>query len=247
VIRRAQSRDRFRLIPYDTVALAGILAVPADPYFANVTLLLHCNGTNGSTTFTDVKGHTVTPIGNAQISTAQSKFGGASGLFDGSGDYISVTDAADISMGSSDFTIEGWAYFAAGASPNCIYDKRATFTARGLAIFRDTDNNLYFAAGNSDTAAWEVFLSGAAPTGAWLHYAFVRSGSAWYAFVNGTQVGTTTASFAVDDGGVNLFFGILRDTISYPLNGNLDDIRITKGVARYTANFTPPSAQFPDT
>jgi hypothetical protein len=70
------------------------LRVPVDPVFNNVSLLLHGNGTNGSTTITDNSPtpKTVTAVGNAQISTAQSKFGGASIAFDGTGDYL--TDAS---------------------------------------------------------------------------------------------------------------------------------------------------------
>src|SRR3990167_7227024 len=80
---------------------------------ANVTLLLHCDGTDASTTFTDnsISSHVTTANGNAQIDTAQSKFGGASGLFDGTGDYLSVPNSDDWDFGTGDFTVDMWLRF----------------------------------------------------------------------------------------------------------------------------------------
>ncbi len=77
---------------------------------ANTVLLLHADGSNGSTVFVDSgsNGKTVTAYGNAQISTAQSKFGGASAYFDGNGDYLSVPSSDDWSFGTEAFTMEAW-------------------------------------------------------------------------------------------------------------------------------------------
>ena len=85
----------------------GIWPPMGDPYWSSVSLLLHMNGSNGSTTFTDSSSnnYTVTAYGHAQISTAQSKFGGASGLFDGSVDYIRATPSTNLQFGG-DFTLE---------------------------------------------------------------------------------------------------------------------------------------------
>ena len=91
-----------------------------DPYFANVVALLHFDGADGSTTFTDVKGHTFTAAGNAQIDTAQSLFGGASLLLDGSGDYIWAADSADWDFGTADFAVELWGRFNALPSSNAM-------------------------------------------------------------------------------------------------------------------------------
>lgn len=86
-------------------------------------LLLHCDGTDGSTTFSDngVTGHTVTANGNAQIDTAQSKFGNASGLFDGTGDYLTIPDHADWNFGTGNFTIDAWIRFACDRCKSNIY------------------------------------------------------------------------------------------------------------------------------
>ena len=85
----------------------------ADPYFSNVSLLLHMDGSNGSTTFTDnsSNGFTVTANGNAQISTAQSKWNGASGYFDGAGDFLTVPVNSAFELGTGDFDVELWARF----------------------------------------------------------------------------------------------------------------------------------------
>jgi hypothetical protein len=79
-----------------------------DPNFGSVVALLHFDGTNGSTTFTDQKGNTWTAVSGAKISTAQSKFGGASLLLNGSSDYATVPNFAGLDFGSGNFTIEGW-------------------------------------------------------------------------------------------------------------------------------------------
>lgn len=104
----------------------GLLS-PGDSLWDSVTSLIHLNGTNGSTTFTDVKGNTITPTGNAQISTAQSVFEGSSAYFDGVGDYLSVSNASGfMNFGTGNFTIEFW------------FRSR-----RHKSIFRYADKNLY--------------------------------------------------------------------------------------------------------
>ena len=80
-----------------------------DPYWANVVLLLHMDGTDGSTTFTDSSSYAraMTAAGNAQIDTAEFKFGTASGLFDGTGDSVQTPNGADFQF-LGDFTVEAW-------------------------------------------------------------------------------------------------------------------------------------------
>jgi hypothetical protein len=95
--------------PYKTVGPTPP-APPLDPNFANVSLLLYGNGINGSTSIIDSSPSpkTVTAFGNAQISTAQSKFGGSSIAFDGTGDYLTVPDNDNFALGNGNFTIECW-------------------------------------------------------------------------------------------------------------------------------------------
>ena len=99
----------FIINPY---RFATATAGGSDPYFNNVVLLLHMNGANSGTTFTDSSSfaRTVTTYGDAKTSTTQSKFNGSSGLFDGTTDRLSVPASSDFNMGSGDFTIETWIY-----------------------------------------------------------------------------------------------------------------------------------------
>ena len=232
-----------------TTLIAAYDAAILDAYYANVSLLLHGNGTNGSTTITDnsPSPKTVTAEGNAQISTAQSKFGGASIAFDGTGDRVSVANNAAFDFGTGDFTVECWVFSVAALNS---YDAEYAHIAgkgRGgaggeysLGFYQQKIN--WFA--NAAATQGTTILT----NNTWYHFAASRAGSTLRLFVNGLLESSTTntldytssVSFnagdrqAGDPGG------------QYPLNGYIDDLRITKGVARYTSNFTPPTAQFPD-
>lgn len=220
-----------------------------DFYTANVVLGLHCDGTNGSTTFTDVTGKTVTANGNAQISTAQSKFGGASGLFDGSGDRLTVPHSANLSFGAGDFTIECWIRPTAFGAQQSIINKQATLaSATGYLLALSSTGAPSFYAGDS-TNGWDVSLVSGTnlSTGTWYHLAAVRSWNTFTLYVDGVSKATTTSSITVHDNANSLFIGTNTDGSTSSFNGYLDDIRLTKGVARYTANFTPPTEAFTST
>jgi hypothetical protein len=226
-----------------------------DPDYANVSLLLHGNGTNGSTTITDNSPtpKTVTAVGNAQISTAQSRFGGASLLFDGSGDgAIISTGLTDFTMSANTYTLEAWIRPSAvtGFKP-IINIAAANIEFFGLIYLALSGSNVAWGTRNDTGSGFpSLFLTGGAVSAnTWYHVALsVNSGSA-RAFLDGTQIGTTTTftapAFTVTGVGVGALgnqFNISSDSF----NGYIDDLRITKGVARYTANFTPPAAPFPD-
>ena len=209
---------------------------PTDPYFSNVSLLLHGDGANGSTTIVDnsPSPKTVTAYGNAQISTAQSKFGGASIAFDGSGDYTSAT-SGDFAFGTGDFTIESWVYLQA-TNDRTIWGY-ASSNSGGIALFSDSVGQRRIYVGNS---AW-IIVAGAFPVSTWFHAAVAREGSTLRLFQNGTLIGSgfNTTNFTATQFQVGA-------SLYNSLWGYIDDLRITKGVARYTANFTPPTAPFPD-
>ena len=214
--------------------------VPVDLNRSNVSLLLHGNGTNGSTTITDnsPSPKTVTAVGNAQISTAQSKFGGSSMLFDGTGDQLTTPSNNAFAFGTGDFTVEAWAYEIARSTYPTIIEIGSHLAATGIIFLTNDGGNL---AGIYSAGFFAMTATGS--LAAWNHYAWLPSGNSIQTFVNG--VGGGAASFtnnltnatSIKIGGIG---GI------YDLNGYIDDFRVTKGVARYTANFTPPTAQFPD-
>ena len=220
--------------------------MPGDASYASVSVLLHGDGTNGSTTITDngPAARTFTAGGNAQISTTQSKWGGASIKLDGTGDYVQCPASTDFAL-PGDFTIEFWAWKSANGSGN--YD---------TALTTDTTNGYVINAWQVELSASRglVLIVGGATIftyatnpndSAWHHWALSRTGSALTAYKDGTQVysGTYSGSMLADGA-----FGVGGSAVSttYPFNGYIDDARVTKGVGRYPAAFTAPTAAFPD-
>ena len=132
-----------------------------DTSYASVALLLHCDGSNGSTTFTDSSPtpKTVTAYGNAQISTARSQFGGASALFDGSGDYLLVGAAADFKHlhdDSTDYTIEGWIYWSGGSSDLTILSTAAATAANAATADASTATTLRHSPAVMSFTSWSA-------------------------------------------------------------------------------------------
>lgn len=212
----------------------------SDPYWANTSLLVHADGANGITTIIDSTGkNTITCYGNAQISTAQNKFGGSSMAFDGTGDYASIPHSSDFVFGTGDWTVECWVLRNADTT-GYVWCKGVVSTMLGL--YQNT-NNLQFIQGNGTG----VISNGVSlPVGQWTHIAVVCSGRVISIYKDGTVTGTpyTTAVDYTSYTG-NIFIASYGNGSSN-LNCYIDELRITKGVARYTANFTPPSAPFPN-
>ena len=224
--------------------ITGTEKNPVDPYFSNVSLLLHGDGTNGSTNIIDSSKtigspKTITAFGNAQISTAQSKFGGASIAFDGNGDYLETPSSIDFAFGAGDFTIEGWCYLV--ASPSTGYPVLFETTS-GSRLFINFRKSRFFAV----TTFFEVIATSPsdAPFNEWFHFAVTRASTSFRVFLNGTSGAAVSSNYVFNDSTVTGRIGSVGSTES--LNGFIDDLRITKGVARYTSNFTPPTAPFPD-
>jgi hypothetical protein len=228
--------------PNERAIIAG-----SDSYWDNVSLLLHMDGSNGSTTFTDSSSNvlTVTANGNTQISTAQSKFGGASGLFDGTGDFLTIADTAILDFGTQPFTIEAWVYVSSFANYPFLFSKYASglnswfVQLESSAIYFGFDANV---SSNYGTFATTI------NTNQWTHIAAARSGAVLGAYVNGVGSTQTVTNADLDkDNNNQLYIGRYHNSATaYDFTGYVDDYRITKGVARYTANFTPPTAAFPN-
>lgn len=216
---------------------------PVDPFFPSVSLLLHGDGTNGSTTITDSSQSpkTVTAFGNAQISTAQSKFGGASIAFDGTGDYLTVPSNAGWGFDTGDFTVESWVYRTTPV-PSFASVISVGYAQGGFGLLFGGSSFVYVSRPGTDV---DYAFSVSVPLNAWFHLAVTRSQGLMYCFVDGTQIGSAqanTRNYAQQQ----LVIGADGNTIAQQMRGNFDDLRITKGVARYISNFTPPSASFPD-
>lgn len=211
-----------------------------DPYFGSVINLLHFDGANGATTTTDVTGKSIV-LSNSTISTAQFRFGGSSlNVTGGSTSYAQMTTEA---LGNGSFTIEYWVRFnALATSPNgsTMFDGRPVTTAGAYpTIYADTADFHFY------TGSGDVMAGGTPAINTWFHVAICRSGSTIRLFIDGVQVAsaTDTTNYLLAGTGIALLGGNTASG-AQNMNGYLDDVRITKGVARYTANFTPPNLAF---
>lgn len=207
---------------------------------SDTVLMLHMDGADASTTFTDSDdgAKTVTVGGNVQIDTAQSKFGGASGLFDGTGDYIQIASHADFAL-AGDFTIDYWVRFNSFASEQQQYIWGTSATTNNAFSIHSTGGGRFdifvgTTAGN--------FVSFTISNSTWYHVAVTRSSSTAKLFVDGVQKDSWTASNAITQDSV--IFGTYSDFSSRALNGWIDELRIVKGTAVWTSGFTPPSSAY---
>ena len=219
-----------------------------DPDFDKVSLLLHMDGAEGSTTFTDNSPtpKTVTASGSAAISTAQSKFGGASlGL---TGGFLSVANSADFDTATGDFTVEFWLRPTSLAAAAILFNKaNATGAGYPYQAYVTTWGGLAFRSYNAVGA--ELFTiataGGLVAVGTWTHLAFVRFGSTFTVYVKGVASGSATYSGYLPTHVFPMSIGAYSNGDA-PFSGHIDEFRFTKGAARYTANFTPPTEAFPN-
>jgi hypothetical protein len=232
-----------------TVTGATLDVAQVDPNFANVSLLPHGNGTNGSTTFTDNSNNalTVTGFGNAQIDTTIKQFGTGSIEFDGNGDYLQISDSELFNVGSGNFTLEFWTYPNALTRQFLFYQGNSgggNFSISiGIEITASNKWRGFVCSG--EIGLYDINSTSNESTGVFTHIALVRNGNTLTLYVGGSSVGTSNLTgVTVNNSSSPIFIGI-RNT-SLPYNGFIDELRFTKGVARYTANFTPPAVQFPD-
>lgn len=222
-----------------------------DPHFANVSLLCHFNGADASTSFPDnsASPKTLTANGNAQVDTAQSMFGGASALFDGSGDFISTPAHSDFNMGGGDFTVEFWVRFLSLTGTQTVVGQAASSGSNSTVSFvvqKDSGNKIAAFGCSASTAVGITTGVTSVTAGVWYHVAYTRAANTFRLFLNGIQEATVTQGVTLNSSSFALSIGRLGEFNGQYVNGWVDDLRITKGVARYTANFTPPAAQFPD-
>lgn len=220
----------------------------ADQYWDNVVLALPMDGANGSTTFTDISPtpKAVTRYGNAVISTAQSKFGGASAYFGGTGDYLDAGINSELDISSGDFTVEGWLRPSSLSVNSGFYhfgDTSSNYNR--IQVDYKLDGSLAFwIQDGSETGDSASSTAGLVQVNNWYHVAATQSGTNLYLFLNGALVASSTRTKTVA-GIKRTYIGASRNggVVRYA-TGYIDDFRITKGLARYTANFTPPTVSY---
>lgn len=236
--------------PVQQVVRRPISVGIVNPAFTNVKLLLHLDGSDAATTTTDSSSaaHSMSFLGDAQIDTAQSKWGGSSLLLDGTGDYLTTPDSSDWQF-LGDFVVEAWVRFASTSGNQVIashYD--SSLNSRGW-FWRATATTMDFARCESLSACTNVYsFSWTHTTGTWYHIAVSRTGSTLRLLADGAELGNTSDSTgtnnsssvlrigAIFTGGVNTQF----------VNGWIDDMRITNGQGLYGATYVVPTGPFPD-
>lgn len=214
-------------------------------YGDDCSLMLHCDGADGSTVFSDssINANVISTFGNIQIDTAQSVFGGASGLFDGSGDYISAPDTGNLfDFGTGDFTIDARIRFSAlvGGSAYMLFVKNISDPQDHFYISYvvDATNITVVIDGNSKTYSFSAAID------TWYHLAVARSSGTVRVFRNGTLAGTAqTQNGSVSSAGK---FSIGSNTASGWMAGWMDEIRVVKGQSIWNANFTIPVSAYTD-
>ena len=180
-------------------------------------------------------------VGTSTISTFTYKYSTGAMTFSGTGAWLTTEDKTNLQLGTGDFTIEGWVGINAVGTAYAIVSKGAAAT--GWSVNITSGNKLQF----SYTAA---NLTGATSliAGGWYYFAVVRSGSGTgnlKIYLNGTADATSAGAVTDNFNQTSILYVGASRTGATPLNGYIDELRITKGVARYTADFTAPQQAFP--
>lgn len=224
--------------------MGGAATPTTDPYFSSVKLLLHFDGADGGTTFTDSSSSANSATNNsASTGTGTVKFGTAALKLDASGDYIKYTANSTVLFGSGDFTIEGWINYptvsGSGAGQVAYTGTSGSnfILSCGSSGLGGTDDKL-----NYWTSSGVVKSTTTVTGGAWHYFAVTRSGTTLRVYVDGTLEATGSDS--------QNHVGTLQIGSGYHTIDStswLDDLRLTMGVARYTgSSHTVPTTAHPD-
>ena len=228
---------------------------PTAPLTAITNTSLLLSGTNAGIYDNAIKNDLET-VGNAQVSTSVVKYGTGSMKFNGTTDYLSLPYSPQFSLGNGSWTVEFWVNInSLSNNPEIVNINQSSSAFSSVRISATSVGSLFFLCANSgnnwiDTS---TSASGTVTTGTWYHIAGVRNGSVFTLYVNGVSKLTYTSTASLIDGSTftlagKTWIGATNNggSVYNPLNGYLDDVRITKGIARYTANFTAPTQAFPN-
>lgn len=220
-------------------------AASVDALWNSVPIMMGFDSRDANTRFINESDSAMvgTASGNAQVDTAQSKFGGASLLLDGGNDFVSFEHDIQLSVANGDFTIE--CFIKRNATKlGCITGKVPGAGTGEHRCFVSAGNVLLWQA--FDAAALVVNLTGTLTVSTnWHHVAFSRSGTTWRQFLDGVLDGSAVQSGVPFGNSIDMLIGRDNSNPARDFNGWIDEYRFTAGHARYTANFTPPSAAFP--
>jgi beta-lactam-binding protein with PASTA domain len=238
---------------YDSNTETGTTDVATcDAYWNNVSLMLHCDGTNGSTLFPDasINNHTVSAAA-VTVSTANPEFGTGAALMSASTGALTVGNSAGASLDltTGDFTVEFGIYIGATAPSAYFGSGGTTYTTQAINAYNTASRNVQTELIEASGTVFPISPNSGPNNlnaNAWNHVALCRFGSSFQLFVNGVGGLVITNSNALYDPGNSGSWAFGKTLFSSTYAGiQYDEIRITKGVARYVANFTPPGAAFP--
>lgn len=213
-------------------------------------VLLHFSGADASTTITDSNAggaaHTWTAAGDAQIDTDQSKFGGSALLGDGTGDLVRTPDHNDYTLGTHNFTIDMWVRSAAAGTTNYLAGQTPVLAfgdpLNAWWLERTAANALLFTFTSGSVS--HNITGGTLNDSNWHHVAVTRSDDVFRLFLDGVVIATNTISASINNSAGDLVVGGVS-TSSW--NGHFDEFRLSVGIARWTANFTPPTNEYSET
>lgn len=207
--------------------------------------LLHFDGG-----ITDESGKTWTAADGAGASSAQKKFGTGSLFCDGSSDFVSTPDSTDFDFGNGSWTIDYWEYRTSASPDSSVISRRLNVSGSSNAIFRvgyadypGLSGRVALLIDNGVGSLLHVVDMGAYSVGSWVHFAVSRTSDSYYTFRDGIKIGAASTTANLPAGSADIALGKMQ-TNGYYYTGYIDEMRISKGIARYTADFTPPSAAY---
>ena len=205
---------------------------------ASVKLLIHGNeGSGQSFTDSSLSNHTITSVGGATHSNTQSKFPGGSFYLDG-GDYLTIAPSSDFDFGTGSFTIDAWIRRDNLTNDDTIWGNGVAEASATAMWYFNGAGELRFVAANT---TFLTTSSAGIAINNWYHIALVKDGTTLTTYVNGVSKGSATVSGSFGSASQTMHVGA-RDTHSaYIFTGYMDEFRVTKGVALWTQNFTPPA------
>ena len=235
--------SNFRLVKGSAVYTAAF-APPTAPLTAITNTALLLSTTNAGIPDLAMQNNLET-VGDAQVSTSVKKYGTGSLAFDGTGDFIQggAFTSPVYAFGTGNFTVEAWLYTNTNKTQIVIDTGTTSGSTTGLQVALNSSGYPYFVISNSVVLTSSIIVN----TTTWTHVAWVRNSGTITVYVNGVSGGSTSNTTNISDTGLTI--GTPNDwrntSSSFHFDGYIDDLRITKGLARYTANFTPPTAALP--
>ena len=213
---------------------------------SNTSIL--CNFTNGG--IIDYTGkNNLETVGTSRIDTSVKKYGTGSIILSpgGGSHYTKMPLTEELKFGTGDFTIECWIYLITNPAGICaVWSNYSSFSAGSLSLFAGHSSaniNLFHIAHNGGFPALSSSTTVNSRLGTWTHLAVVRYNGQIKLYINGTSEGTPFASTVALNGvGTSFWVGTTGDSTAANPNCYIDDFRVTKGIARYTSNFTPPTS-----